>query len=103
MIEPFRHLVDRSVFEIQDLIRKKDCIFSRDGIVVLSSDLKRRYIDLLTSILDRKRDYKARIGIRRTDGYQKMEEMTIMKMKCIELRDFILGKNKKMVRIQTAP
>ena len=33
--------------------------------------------------------YKARIGIRRADGYQRMEEMTIMKMKCTELRDFI--------------
>lgn len=86
MIEPFRHVVDRSVFEIQESISKNDFIYSRDGIVVLSHDLRQKYIELLTAILDRKRDYKARIGIRRADGYQRMEEITIMKMKCVELR-----------------
>ncbi len=92
MIEPFRHLIDRSVFEIQDQIRKKDYVFSRDGIVVLSDELKKKYIDLLSTIFDRKRDYKARTGIRRKDGYQMMEEITIMKMKCIELKNFCLQK-----------
>jgi hypothetical protein len=72
-------------------IRKKDYAFSRQGIVVLSDELKRKYIELLSSILDRKRDYKARVGIRRSDGYQRMEEITIMKMRCAELRDFITG------------
>jgi CRISPR-associated protein Cas1 len=87
MIEPFRHLIDRSVFEIQDEIRKKDYAFSRKGVVVLSNELKSKYIDLLASIFDRKRDYKALVGIRRADGYQRMEEITIMKMKCVELRE----------------
>jgi CRISPR/Cas system-associated endonuclease Cas1 len=27
MIEPFRHLVDRAVFEVQDGIRQKDWVF----------------------------------------------------------------------------
>ena len=89
MIEPFRHLIDRSVFEIQARIKKKDYIFSRKGVVVLSNDIRIQYINLLSSIFNRKRDYKARIGIRRADGYQRMEEITIMKMKCIELRDNI--------------
>lgn len=89
MIEPFRHLVDRSVFEIQDSIGKLDYAYSRDGIVVLSDNLKKRYIDLLSSIFDRKRLYRARTGIRRSDGNQKMEEITIMKMKCVELRSLI--------------
>lgn len=89
MIEPFRHLVDRSIFEIQDHIGKNDYAFSRQGIVVLSNILKTKYVDLLSAIFDRKRDYKARTGIRRSDGYQRMEEITIMKMKAIELRDFL--------------
>ena len=92
-IEPFRHLVARSVFEIQDSIRKSDYLFSREGIVVLSDELRNRYIDLLTSVLDRKRDYKAKAGIRRGDGLQRMEEITIMKMKCFELKVFILDKS----------
>jgi CRISPR/Cas system-associated endonuclease Cas1 len=52
IIEPFRYLVDKSVFEIQDKIRKKDYAFSREGIiVVLSDELKRKYIDLLSVFL----------------------------------------------------
>ena len=91
MIEPFRHLVDRSIFEIQRLIRNSDYTFSRQGIVVLSNELRTQYLDILTSILGRKRDYRARIGIKRADGYQRMEEITIMKMKCLELKDIIQG------------
>jgi CRISP-associated protein Cas1 len=90
MIEPFRHVVDRSVFEIQDLIKKKGYAFSKEGVVVLSDELKQRYIEKLSEVLDRKRDYKARSGIRRADGYQRMEEITIMKMKCLRLREMIL-------------
>ncbi len=87
MIEPFRHLVERSVYEIQEQIRKKDYVFSVKGIVVLSRQLKQRYIDLLSTIMSRKRLYKARTGIRRKDGNQKMEESTIIKMKCFELKE----------------
>ena len=42
MIEPHRHLVERSVFDIQKQIKRKDYAFSRDGIVVLSNDLKKK-------------------------------------------------------------
>ena len=91
MVEPFRHLVDRSIFEIQEQIKKKDYAYSRQGIVVLSDELKRNYIHLLSAIFDRKRDYIAKTGIRRADGYQRMEEITIMKMKCIELKQFLMN------------
>jgi CRISP-associated protein Cas1 len=86
MVEPFRHLVDRSILEIQNQIRKKDYVFSRDGIVVLSNELKKKYVDTLTCTLDRKRLYKHSAGIKRSDGYQRMEEITLMKQKCIELK-----------------
>jgi len=89
MIEPFRHLIDRSVFEIQDSIKNNDYAYSRHGIVVLSDDLKKRYIELLSSVFNRKRLYLAKSGIRRSDGYQRMEEITIMKMKCIELKSYL--------------
>ena len=89
MVEPFRHLIDRSVFEVQDQIRKKDYVYSREGIVVLSDELKKKYIELLSMIFDRKRLFEAGSGIRRKDGYQRMEEITIMRMKCHKLRDFL--------------
>jgi CRISPR/Cas system-associated endonuclease Cas1 len=43
MIETFRHLVDRSILDIQYPMRKKDYAFSRNGIVVLSNELKASY------------------------------------------------------------
>ena len=105
VIKPFRHLVDRSILEMQDQIKKKDYAFSSQGIVVLSYDLKKRYIDTMTDILDKKRFYKGRAGIKRTsDGYQRMAENTIMKMKCLELKEFVLAcKLVKAVQIYLAP
>ena len=88
MIEPHRHLVERSVYDIQDQIRKKDFIFSGKGVVVLARELKKKYIDCLSSILDRKRLYKAGSGIRRSkDNLQNMKESTVIKMKCFELKE----------------
>ena len=74
---------------IQDSIKNQDYAYSRHGIVVLSDDLKKRYIELLSSVFNRKRLYLAKSGIRRSDGYQRMEEITIMKMKCTELKNSI--------------
>ena len=88
MIEPHRHLVERSVYDIQEQIKRKDYAFSRDGIVVLSNDLKKKYIDCLSSILERKRLYKAGSCIRRSkDNLQNMKESTVIKMKCYELKE----------------
>ena len=42
IIEPFRHLVERSVYQIKDQIKRKDYAFSRDSIVVLSNELKKK-------------------------------------------------------------
>lgn len=46
MIEPFRHPVDRSVFEILESIVANDFIYSRDGLVVLSNESRKQDIDL---------------------------------------------------------
>ena len=88
MIEPFRHLVERSVYQIKDQIKRKDYAFSRDSIVVLSNELKKIYIDILSTILDRKRLYKGIHGVKRIkDDLQNMKESTIIKMKCFELKE----------------
>ncbi|NMJ86929.1 MAG: CRISPR-associated endonuclease Cas1 [Thaumarchaeota archaeon] len=88
MIEPFRHLVERSVYDNQDQIRKKDYVFSVKGVVILSRDLKKKYIDCLDGILNRKRLYKGIHGVKRIkDNLQNMKESTIIKMKCYELKE----------------
>jgi len=77
MIEPHRHLVERSVYDIQEQIKRKDYAFSRDGIVVLSNDLKKKYIDCLDGILNKKRLYKGIHGVKRIkDNLQNMKEST---------------------------
>ena len=88
MIEPFRHLVERSVYQIKDQIKRKDYAFSVKGIVVLSRELKKRYVGIPSTILDRKRLYKGLHEIRRIkDELQNMKESTIIKMKCFELKE----------------
>ena len=88
MIEPFRHLVERSVYDIQDQIRKKDFIFSGKGVVILSRQLKKKYIECLDGILNRRRLYKGIHGVKRTkDDLQNMRESTYIKMKCYELKE----------------
>ena len=88
MIEPHRHLVERSVYDIQDQIRKKGYAFSVKGIVVLSRQIKKKYVDLLSDILERKRLYKGIRGVRRIkDDLQYMKESTYIKTKCYELKE----------------
>jgi CRISPR-associated protein Cas1 len=110
MVEPFRHLVDRSVIAIANDIRKDDYYFQignpsypyRSGSpffarwLILSKSLKKRYVATLTTILQNKRYHKVRVGRHTGNGFAKMEEITIMKMSCFELRDYILERKKTL-------
>ena len=88
MIEPHRHLVERSVYDIQEQIKRKDYAFSRDGVVVLSNELKKKYMACLDGILNRKRLYKGIHGVKRIkDNLQNMKESTYIKTKCYELKE----------------
>jgi hypothetical protein len=100
MVRPFRHLVDRSVFQIRGQIRKKDYAYSKQGIVVLSDELKSKYIQLLSVVFDKTRDYEAKSGRRRSDGHQSMEEITIMKNNCRELKDLVMNPEKSEFTIK---
>ena len=51
-------------------------------------ELKKRYIDCLDGILNRKRLYKGIHGVKRIkDDLQNMKESAIIKMKCLELKE----------------
>lgn len=114
MTEPFRYLVDKSVIAIANTISKDDYYFQVGNLgypyrggspffnrwLMLSHDLKKRYLAMLTAILQSKRYQKAYRGRKTEQGFQKMEEVTIMKMKCIELRDYVLGRKNTL---STAP
>jgi CRISPR-associated protein Cas1 len=116
MMETSRHLVDRAVLEIADSIDKKKDFryvyydrsypFSRIDVPItwlqLSADLKKRFVYQLTTVFNRKRYYKTpentKTGIVPEHGYQKLEELTIMKMKCIELKNYILKEKEHLIR-----
>jgi CRISPR-associated protein Cas1 len=114
MMETSRHLVERAVLEIANSIDKekdyrfvnydRSYPFSKMDVPItwlqLSDSLKMRFVFQLTAVFNRKRYYKTpentRTGIVPEHGYQKLEEITIMKMKCFELRNFILGRKKTL-------
>jgi len=113
MMETSRHLVERAVLEIADTIKKdKDYRYfyfdnsypnSSRGVKLylrVSHDLKKRFVFHLTTVFNRKRYYKTpkntRMGLIPEHGYQKLEEITIMKMKCIELRNYIMSSTTKV-------
>lgn len=93
VVEPFRHFVDRSVFEIQDKIKKERLCFLNTRNSCSFRRINEKILHLISAIFDRKRKYEARTGVRRAHGFQRMKEITIMKMKCIELKDFVMSPN----------
>jgi len=121
MMETSRHLVERAVLEIANSIDKENDYrfvnydrsypFSKMDVPItwlqLSDSLKRRFVFQLTSVFNRKRYYKTpentRTGIVPEHGYQKLEELTIMKMKCFELRNFIVGRKKTLSQTPEIP
>jgi len=116
MMEPFRYLIDKSVIALvksnngNGINTKQDYCFRignpsypfKSGSpfnrwLIVSSDLKKRYVAMLTAILQSKRYQRTdKSGMKTDEGYQKMEEITIMKIKCIELRDYIIGRRKTL-------
>lgn len=110
MMEPFRHLVDRAVFRIVDTITDQDYHyrkfentypynrFVKSGRwLYVSRDLKKRFVELLTTVFESKRTYRPRRGVAKEDGTAQMTELSIMKIKCFELRDYISGTRKSLI------
>ena len=100
MIEPFRWLVDYSVYKIANsetkgqYIREKDYAHTREGLVVMDYDLIRRFLELLERTFQRKRRYEFRHGAKTNDGLKSCQEITITKIAVQNLADFCIGKQK---------
>jgi len=67
MMEPFRWLVDYSVWKLSDAksrsrISKKQYAYTREGIVVLEYDLIRKFLELLERTFQKERKYEFRYG-----------------------------------------
>jgi len=86
LIEPFRWLVEYSVYKMANLqnydhsIKVKDYTWTREGKIVMDSDLIRRFLEILERVFLSERPYKFGHGMKRDDGMSMCQEITITKI-----------------------
>jgi len=101
LIEPFRWLVDFSVFQIANhkdsrkRIKLKEFAYTRDGNVVMEYDLIKRFLELLERNFIQERSYSFRHGAKTKDGLKSVQEITIAKIMVQNLAEYCTGKQKE--------
>lgn len=99
IIEPFRWLVEYSVFKFANLdrngIRMRDYTYTKDGNVVMDSDLIRRFLEALERKFQSERPYRFKHGLKREDGLSMCQEITIAKITIQEFVDIVIRKDQK--------
>ncbi len=97
LIEPFRWLVEYSVYKFSILdrngIRFKDYTHTRDGNVVMDSDLIRRFLEVLERKFQSERPYEFKHGLKREDGMSMCQEITIVKNMIQDFRNSCINVN----------
>ena len=100
LIEPFRWLVDYSVYRLanetnkEHRIYQKDFAYTKDGSVVMDNSLIRRFLELLERTFQKERRYAFRHGAKTKDGLKSCQEITIAKITVQNLADYCIGKQK---------
>ncbi|MGB6463948.1 MAG: CRISPR-associated endonuclease Cas1 [Nitrosotalea sp.] len=98
LIEPFRWLVDYSVYKLANsvsrnqTIKKKDYARTGEGSVVMDYNLIRRFLELLERTFQIERRYDFRHGMKTSDGLKSCQESTIAKITVQDLADFCIRK-----------
>ena len=98
LIEPFRWLVDYSIFQIANhkdsrrRIKLKDFVYTREGRVVLDSELIRKFLEMLERTFQKKRKYDYKFGLKAKDGLKSVQEITIAKISVLNIAEFCLEK-----------
>ena len=94
LIEPFRWLVEYSVYKLAisqtkgQYIKRKDYTWTRDGNVVMDSDLIRRFLEVLERKFQAERPYEFKHGLKMEDGKSMCQEITILKIFVQKLVNF---------------
>ncbi len=98
MIEPFRWLVDYSVWKLSGLhnkghiLVKKDYARTREGKVVMDYALIKRFLELLERTFQMERRYEFRHGMKTSDGLKSCQEITIAKIAVQNLANYCIKK-----------
>jgi CRISPR-associated protein Cas1 len=98
MIEPFRWLVNYSVWKlcgdhnVGHTVVKKDYARTRDGSVVMDHSLIKRFLELLERIFQKERRCDFKYGMKTSDGLKSCQEITIGKIAVYNLAEFCIGR-----------
>ena len=101
LIEPFRWIVDYSVYSIANntshnhRIKLKELAHDRNGTIRMNYDLIRRFLELLERNFVQERRYEFRHGAKTRDGLKSVQEITIAKISIQNLAEFCIGKQKE--------
>jgi len=99
LIEPFRWLVDYSVFKIANhpnsryRIKLKEYVHTREGKVVMDSQLIRRFLEMLERQFQQERKYDFRHGKKTKSGLKSVQEITIVKILVDNLSKYCMRNN----------
>jgi len=102
LIEPFRWMVDYTVYSIANnsskrhRIKLKEFVHTRDGNVVIDDSLIRRFLEMLDRQFRQERKYEFRHGKKTVDSLKSVQEITIAKITVQSLIEYCLGKTKVM-------
>jgi CRISPR-associated protein Cas1 len=79
-------------FRISKSVCKKDYAYIKDGLVVLDSNLIRRFLELLERKFQKERKYDYKFGAKTEDGLKSVQEITKAKILVQNLADYCTGK-----------
>lgn len=96
LMEPFRWLVEYSVYKMannqHNVIHRKDYAFTRNGAVILDTNLIKRFLEVLERTFQKERKYAFKHGAKTKDGLKSVQEITIAKIFVQNLAKYCLEK-----------
>ena len=101
LIEPFRWLVDLTVYQIatngstRQRIKLNEIANTRDGSIRLDYGLIKRFLEMLERNFQKERKYNFRHGAKTKDGLKTVKEIVIAKIMITNLAEYCTGKQKE--------
>jgi CRISP-associated protein Cas1 len=99
MIEPFRWLVEKTVYRLGNAKNKKLQIkkehytkHAKSGMVLLDTELVKKFLEMLEVDFRKTREYDRRNGMKKENGLSNCSEITIAKITIQNLSNFCNGK-----------
>jgi CRISP-associated protein Cas1 len=99
LIEPFRGLVEKTVYRLGNAKNKKLQIkkehytkHTKSGMVLLDTELVKKFLEMLEVDFRKTREYDRKNGMKKENGLSNCAEITIAKISVQNLSDFCNGK-----------